>query len=67
SPLVKEATIHLENGKTITINTVNQSKKNVYVEKVEVNGKLINSYLLKYNDIKNGGTITFYLKSSPNK
>jgi len=67
SPLVKEATIHLENGKTITINTVNQSKKNVYVEKVEVNGKLINSYLLKYNDIKDGGTITFYLKSSPNK
>jgi len=67
SPLIKNATINLENGKTITINTINQSKKNVYINKVEVNGKLISNYQLKYNDIKNGGNITFYMQNKPKK
>ncbi|SFS32338.1 GH92 family glycosyl hydrolase [Lutibacter maritimus] len=65
SPMIKNAQINLENGKTIFINTVNQSSKNVFVKKIEVNGKSINNYLLNYNAIKNGGTITFYMASTP--
>lgn len=65
SPLVNKATIKLENGKTLTINTVNQGKENVYLEKVEVNGKEVGGYTLKHSDIMNGGEVIFYLRSTP--
>lgn len=39
SLVVKTATLKLENGKTLTIEAVNQSDKNVYVESVSVNGQ----------------------------
>ena len=67
SPLVKNATINLENGKTISIKTVNQRKENVYVEKVVVNGEIIDDLSLKYDEIKNGGEITFYMQNTPKK
>ena len=40
SPLVKSASILLENGKTITIEVKNQSEKNIYVQKIMLNGKV---------------------------
>ena len=61
SPMVNKATIKLDNGKTLTISTVNQKKENVYVEKVEVNGKIIEGNVLKHSDLTNGGEIKFYL------
>ncbi len=65
SPMVNKAKINLENGKTITINTVNQNKENVYVEKVTINDKIISNFQLNYNDLKNGGNITFYMQNTP--
>lgn len=41
SPLYDEATIHLENGKTLTIKANNNSDENVYVQSMTVNEKLI--------------------------
>ncbi len=38
SPAIKTAVLKLENGKTLTIEARNQSDKNVYVQKVELNG-----------------------------
>ena len=64
SPMVKKATINLENGNTLIIKAVNQSKENVYVEKVEVNGKVINGNSLKHSDIMNGGEIIFYMRNT---
>lgn len=63
SPLIKSAKINLENGKTLAITTRNQSEKNVYVEKVVVNGKEIKNHILKHADIANGGEIVFYMSS----
>ena len=37
SPLVKNAILNLENGKTLLISTENQSKENVYVSKLTIN------------------------------
>lgn len=64
SPMVNKATIQLENGKTLIINTINQSSENVYVEKVEINGKVIVGNILKHSNIANGGQITFYLRNN---
>lgn len=67
SPLVKSAMIHLENGKTLNINTVNQSESTVYVQKITVNGALIKGNFLTYDALKNGGEIVFYLGKKPKK
>ncbi len=67
SPAVKEATIHLENGKNFTVEAKNQSEKNVYVKKVELNGKEMSRPFITHDDILQGGTLTFYMSSKPNK
>ena len=61
SPLVKEATINLENGNTFMVKTVNQSPENIYVEKITLNGKEHNYLTISHKDIINGGEIVFTL------
>jgi predicted alpha-1,2-mannosidase len=65
SPLVKAAKIHLDNGKTLTIIANNQSKDNVYVQSVSVNGKLLEGILLSHQDIMNGGELVFEMSATP--
>lgn len=65
SPAIKTAVLKLENGKTLTIEANNQSDKNVYVQKVVVNGKEINRKYLTHAEIMNGGKITFFMSDKP--
>ena len=67
SPSVKNATLNLENGKTFEIEAKNQSEKNVYIEKIELNGKTIKDFTIKHKDIMNGGKMTFYMTNKPKK
>ncbi|MFB9864559.1 GH92 family glycosyl hydrolase [Rufibacter immobilis] len=67
SPAVKDATIQLENGKTFEIEAKNQSEKNVYVQKVELNGKVLSKPVLSHADLAKGGKLTFYMSSKPKK
>ncbi|RZK20522.1 MAG: glycoside hydrolase family 92 protein [Pedobacter sp.] len=67
SPLVNNAVIKLENGKTFTVEAVKQSDKNVYVQKVLLNGKEITNHQIKHADITNGGKLTFYMSAKPKK
>jgi predicted alpha-1,2-mannosidase len=61
SPMVKSATLTLENGKTLVIEAINQSAENVHVKKVIVNGSTIKRDYLTHNEIMNGGKITFQM------
>jgi predicted alpha-1,2-mannosidase len=61
SPSVKNASLNLENGKTFTVTAINQSDKNVYVQKVLLNGKELSKPFIKHSDIITGGTLTFYM------
>ncbi|MBB6238782.1 putative alpha-1,2-mannosidase [Pedobacter sp. AK013] len=67
SPLVNNAVINLENGKTFTVEAIKQSDKNVYVEKVLLNGKEITDHKIRHADITNGGKLTFYMSGKPKK
>src|SRR5690606_13609120 len=67
SPLVDEAIIQLENGKSFKIKSINNSKENVYVQKVELNGKEIKDYKIHHSDIVNGGELVFYMSGKPTK
>lgn len=65
SPLVKEATIHLDNGKTLKIVALNQSKENIYVKRVSINGKLLDNFTLHHKDLMSGGKLVFEMSNSP--
>jgi predicted alpha-1,2-mannosidase len=65
SPAIKTAVLKLENGRTLTIEAQNQSDKNVYVQKVSVNGKEIDRNYITHAEIMNGGRITFLMSDKP--
>jgi predicted alpha-1,2-mannosidase len=66
SPLVKEAKIHLSNGNTLLIKTVNQAKENIYVKRVSVNGKTLEGTVLSHHEIASGGELIFEMSKSAN-
>jgi predicted alpha-1,2-mannosidase len=61
SPKVKSALINLENGKKIKITVKNQGTKNVYVNKVILNGEELKSKFFVHDDIKSGGELVFIM------
>jgi predicted alpha-1,2-mannosidase len=63
SPAINNAVITLQNGKTFTVDVKNQNDKNVFVQKIVLNGKPLNTMFLTHADIMNGGEITFYMGS----
>ncbi|MFD1770010.1 GH92 family glycosyl hydrolase [Sphingobacterium suaedae] len=67
SPLVKSAKVTLHNGKTFEIETINQREKHVYVKEVRLNGKVLDGYLLRHEDILAGGKLTFVMSGTPKK
>lgn len=67
SPAISEATLNLDNGKKFTVIAKNQSDKNVYVKKVELNGKELTEPFIQHDDIMNGGELKFWMSSKPNK
>lgn len=67
SPKIKEAIVSLENGRTFSITAKNQSAKNVYVGKVELNGKLMDRQYITHNEIMAGGKLVYYMSSKPTK
>ncbi len=66
SPLVKKATLNLENGKTLVISTKNQSKENIYVKSLTINGKEIGRNYILHNELMNGGEFVFTMSNQPN-
>jgi len=65
SPAIKTAVLKLENGKTLTIEALNQSDKNVYVQKVTLNGREVKRTYITYAEIMNGGRLTFSMSDKP--
>jgi len=63
SPVVKTATVNLENGRRLTIEARNQSDTNVYVKSVTLNGKPINERYITYNQITSGGKLVFEMSA----
>jgi predicted alpha-1,2-mannosidase len=67
SPLINKATLQLENGKNFSVEAVNQSEKNVYVQKVTLNGKPLNRLHITHDEIMQGGKLMFYMTSKPRR
>lgn len=59
SPIVKSATINLENGNIFQINAPENNRKTKYVKGVKLNGKSLENSYIHHNDIIKGGTLDF--------
>lgn len=67
SPLFGKATINLGNGKTFTVIANNNSKENIYIQSVTLNGKPMNKTWIDHSEIVEGGNLVFEMGSVPNK
>ncbi len=67
APLFKKITLHLENGKTTTINAPKNSAQNRYVEGMKIGGKTYDKNWLSHSEIMKGETIDFDMGPEPNK
>ncbi|MEI6579903.1 MAG: glycoside hydrolase domain-containing protein, partial [Eubacteriales bacterium] len=63
SPVMEKATLHLE--KDFTVLTHDNSKKNIYIKKVLLNGKELDRLYLFHSEIDAGGTLELFLTSQP--
>jgi putative alpha-1,2-mannosidase len=64
APLFEKATIQLGENQ-LQLQTKNFSPENIYVQKVWLNGVLLNRWWLKHEEIVNGGTLLFEMKNNP--
>ncbi len=67
SPLFDKASIHLEGGKTFTVVTDGNGPNNMYIQKVEWNGKPYTKSYITHEDIMKGGTMKITMGATPNK
>lgn len=67
SPQFNKITLTMEDGKQFIITAANNSKENVYIENVRLNGKAYNKNYLTHSTFQNGGMIDFTMSSTPNK
>lgn len=66
TPLFDEATVHMGNGKDLTITARNNSEKNLYIQSATLNGQTWNKPWFSHADIANGGKLVFEMGPQPN-
>ena len=66
SPLFDKATIRLSEGKNLTVEVKNNSPENMYIQQVELNGKLQMHSTIHHQDIIKGGILKIVMGKQPN-
>ena len=67
SPCFKKVEMKVRGGNTFTVEALNNSKENIYIQKVYLNGKPYDKSYITYQDIINGSTLKFVMGKKPNK
>lgn len=67
TPLFKSVKLHLENGKTVTIEAANNSFENRYIKTMKVNGKNYTRNYLTHDQLMKGIKIQYQMDAVPNK
>jgi len=67
SPIFREVTIRLENGKRFTLVAHNTSHENKYIQSVKINGAPWDKTWFSHGVIANGGTVVIEMGDRPNK
>ncbi|MBN2172770.1 MAG: glycoside hydrolase family 92 protein, partial [Bacteroidales bacterium] len=66
SPLLDKAIINFRDGKSFTIESIDNSKENIYIQTVELNEEKYNKSFITFSDITKGGSLKFYMGPEPN-
>ncbi|MBM3916042.1 MAG: glycoside hydrolase family 92 protein [Sphingomonadales bacterium] len=67
APLVKSAILEFDNGQVLRIQTVNNSDKNIYIQQVTLNGRLLNQPFITHRELLEGGELLFKMGPKPAK
>lgn len=67
SPRFNKMTVKTRGNQTFTVEAPNNSKENIYIQKVYLNGKPYDKSYITYDDIIKGGTLKFVMGKKPNK
>lgn len=67
APYFEKTTIHQDNGKPFTIQAINLSKQNRYIESATLNGVEYTKSWIEHSDITNGGTLILKMGSKPSQ
>lgn len=65
SPLFEKANLKLQGGKTFTVETVNNSAENIYIQNVTLNGKPYDNSFIRHSDILKGGVLKITMGNKP--
>ena len=67
SPLFEKATIHLENGNKVVINSPNNNHFTRYIDNIKMNGKDYSKNYFKHSELVKGVNIDIKMSEEPNK
>jgi len=67
SPLFTKMTLNFENGKKLVIRAPGNSKENIYVQSIKLNGGVMKENYIKHTQLTKGGTLIFQMGSEPEK
>lgn len=67
SPRFNKMEFRTVGNKKFTIIAENNSKENIYIQKVYLNGKEYDKTYIRYSDMIKGGTLKFVMNKEPNK
>ena len=67
SPLFTNVTLNFENGKRLVIRAPENSKGNIYVQSIKLNGGVLYKNYIKHTQLTKGGTLIFQMGSKPEK
>jgi putative alpha-1,2-mannosidase len=67
SPLFDRASIHLENGKTFTVETAKPAPGDIYIQSASLNGKPLERCWITHEEIVQGGVLSLRLGPKPNQ
>lgn len=66
TPLVRKAVLKVGKGRTFTMETVNFGPKNIYIQRVTLNGTPYRKSFIDFREITAGATLRFYMGDKPN-
>ena len=67
SPIVNSAKVNVGDGKTFTIKANNNSKDNIYIQSVTLNGQPYTKSYIEHKDIAFGGELVFEMGATPSE
>jgi predicted alpha-1,2-mannosidase len=67
SPLFNKVTLSFENGKKMVIEARGNSKENIYVQSIKLNGKIVDKNFITHQELIKGGRLVFRMGTEPEK